>query len=276
MEDLLHTRHASNLSFVFLLSLTIFLLSAHLTGYVHLFKNFVYYIFSPSPITASKVVLSSKNIGGNIREIVQSHQENIALRKTLQDYEKLDSEYHSALDENARLRSLVNFPAPPGTRPVVARVSGREPESWFQSIIIDRGAGAGITVDAPVLAWKGTKPVVLGRVGDVHKDSSEIVLLTNPLFSSPAQIRSSAEDGLMEGQNSPYLKMSYLLLEGKAAIGDEVVTSPLSSVFPQGLAIGTIRDILPSANEPFKTAIIEPAVNVNSLREVVVLIEKNK
>jgi rod shape-determining protein MreC len=68
--------------------------------------------------------------------------------------------------------------------------------------------------------------------------------------------------------------MNYLLLEGKAAIGDEVVTSPLSSVFPQGLAIGTIRDILTLPNEPFKSAVIEPAVNINSLREVVVLIEK--
>ncbi len=274
MEDLFHTRRASNLSFAFLLALTVFLLTAHLTGYIHLLKNFLFYVISPAPVTASKVVMSSKDVGSTIKELVRVHQENTALRKMLQDYEKLDSEYHGALEENSRLRALVKFPAPPGTKPVSARVSGREPESWFQSIIIDRGSDAGIVVDAPVLAWRGSKPVVLGRVSEVHGDSSEIVLLTNPLFSTPAQIRSTAEDGLLEGQNSPYLKMNYLLIEGKAAIGDEVVTSPLSSVFPQGIAIGTIRDITPLANEPFKSAVIEPAVNINSLREVVVLIDQ--
>jgi rod shape-determining protein MreC len=275
MEDLFQTRRASNLSFVFLLALTTFLLSAHLTGYVRLFKNFLYYLLSPTTITASKVVMSSKNIGSVIKEIVHVHQENIALRKTLQDYEKLDNEYRSALEENTRLRALVNFPAPPGTKPVVARVTGREPESWFQSIIIDRGAAAGIVVDAPVLVWYGAKPAVLGRVSEVHNGSSKIVLLTNPLFSTPAQIRASSQDGLLEGQNSPYVKMNYLLIEGKASIGDEVITSPLSSVFPQGIAIGIIRDVMPLANESFKSAIIEPAANINSLREVVVLIENH-
>jgi rod shape-determining protein MreC len=254
--------------------LTIFLLSSHLTGYVHLLKHFLFYVLSPAPATASRVIMSSKNTASSIKEIVRVHQENIALRRTLQDYEKLDNEYHSALEENTRLRSLVSFPSPPGTKPVVARVIGREPESWFQSIIIDRGSDAGIVDDAPVLVWSGAKPAALGRVSDVHNDSCEVVLLTNPLFSTPAQIKTSSQDGLLEGQNSPYVKLNYLLIEGKASIGDEVVTSPLSSVFPQGIAIGTIRDIMPLANEPFKSAIIEPAANINSLREVVVLIEQ--
>jgi rod shape-determining protein MreC len=275
MDDLIHTRRASNLSFIFLLVISILLLSAHLTGSVRVVKHFIYYVLSPVPSAATQVVLSAGDTGGTVKELVRVHQENIALRAMLQEYEKLDGEYRSSLEENTRLRALVSFPAPPGTRPIVARVVSREPESWFQSIEINRGSKDGVTVDAPVLSWNGSKPVVLGRVGDLYDHSAEVVLLTNPLFSTPAQTKIKGEDGLLEGQNSPKVKMNYLLVDGTAAIGDEIVTSPLSSVFPQGIAIGTIQDITPLPNEAFKSAVIAPAVDMNSLRDVVVLVAPN-
>ena len=130
-------------------------------------------------------------------------------------------------------------------------------------------------VNAPVLAWTAGKPAVMGRVEEVFQNSAKVVLITNILSAMPGEIKSLSEDGLVEGQNGHNLKINYLVPETKVRVGDEVVTSPLSSVFPPGILIGTVTDFSASGDEAFRSAIIKPAVNFNNLREAVVLIAED-
>ena len=53
-------------------------------------------------------------------------------------------------------------------------------------------------------------------------------------------------------------------------------TSPLSSVFPSGILIGKIEDISEEKDESFKSVSIKPAINLNALREIVVLTPESK
>jgi rod shape-determining protein MreC len=177
---------------------------------------------------------------------------------------------------SVRLRQLVDFPMPAAQRSVVARVVTREPGSWFQWVIIDRGRAEGLFVIAPVLAWAGDKPAVLGRVGEVFDHSAKVVLITSVISSLPVKVTSCEQDGLMEGQNNTRMKLNYLLPESKITIGDEVVTSSLSTVFPPGIRVGYIHDYMGNESDAYRSAVVKPAVNFNSLREVAVLIPENR
>jgi rod shape-determining protein MreC len=221
------------------------------------------------------IVESTNKFSTNIKEIVNIHQENLALKKAIERFSLMEAEWSNTKAENQRLRSIVGFTTVQKSRPLTAHIISREPASWFQWIIIDKGRQDGIYINAPVLAWAGSKPAVMGRVEEVFINSAKVVLVTNVLSAMPAEARALPEDGLVEGQNSHYLKINYLMPDTKIKVGDEVVTSPLSSVFPPDILIGTISDFSSSDDEAFRSAVIKPAVNFNNLREAIVLIQEN-
>lgn len=273
-EDISHRR--TNYTFLFLTALNIFILSAHLSPYIQGIKYFLFYIVSPAPIAASKLVLGNQKILQNIQELISVHQENLALRLKLVNYVITENELKNALEENARLKSLIAFPMPDAKKAVFARIIKRDPQQWFQWIIIDKGSNDGISLDAAVLAWSENKLVVLGRAREVYDRYSKVAMVTNVLFAVPALIGSTQEDGLIEGENGPWLKLDFLQPKEKITLGEEIVTSPLSSVFPQGLLIGTVQDIKVEEDADFQTAIVKPAINSKNIREVVVLIQEKR
>jgi len=277
MEEEIVSRRKANYAFLLLFTINIFLLSANLTVPVRTIKNFVYYVLFPSNAAAACIVDSVDKFSSNIGEIVRIHQENMTLKQSIKSLSYLETECERAMEENLRLRSLVGFPAVKHSSSIVAHIISREPGSWFQWVTIDRGLKDGIYLDAPVLAWADNRPAVLGRVEEVFAGSAKVVLITNVLSAVPGEIKTLNEDGLVEGQNGHRLKINYLVPETKVKIGDEVVTSPLSSVFPPGIVIGKVIDFSPGDNEAFHTAVIKPAVNFNNLREAIVVIaEKEK
>ncbi|MBN1824154.1 MAG: rod shape-determining protein MreC [Endomicrobiales bacterium] len=271
MEDFL-TRRRSSFTFLFLTAINIALLTAHLTGYVGTIKDLLYYVLFPAQDVSARIVRSGQKFSQNVSEVINVHQENAKLKKMLEKYAYLETEYRRFFEENERLRNLVNFPKYWERKQVAANVITREPQSWFQWVIIDKGADDGIYLDVPVVAWVRNSPAVLGRVAEVYQNSSKVVLITNALSATPAQVKPHNEDGLVQGQNSQYLVLDYLLPESRVLVGNEVYTGTLSSVFPPGVLIGKISDFAPSESDEFKSAVIRPAVNFSSLREVVALV----
>jgi rod shape-determining protein MreC len=259
------------LTFLFLLTVNVFFLTANLTGYVRTIKNFIFYIISPTPFAASRLVITGQKFSDNVAELVNVHQENIRLKKTLEQYVNLDNECREARNENERLSRLVNFPVPKHTQSIPARVITRIPGDWFEWIVIDRGRQQGVFLNAPVFAWMDGQMAVIGRVGEVSGNSAKVVLLTSLLSSFPVTVKSLDEDGLLEGQNGPLLEINYLLPDTRITVGDEITTSPLSSVFPSGIIVGNVVDIKKMPNQKFSTVVVRPSADLNRLREVIVL-----
>ncbi|MCB4792656.1 MAG: rod shape-determining protein MreC [Elusimicrobia bacterium] len=247
-------------------------MTTRLNDYVIGFKNFLFYLISPTPIASSKVINSSQRFSKNIKELVKAHQENINLKKKLEKYARLENEYVHFKEENTRLRNIFEFLPILSKKAVVATVVSREPNSWFQWVIIGKGKNDGLVIDAPVLAWEKNNSYVLGRVGEVFKNYSKVILVTNAFSALPAMTGISGHEGLIEGQNNSLVKLNYLMKENDIKVGDKVVTSPLSSVFPPNILIGRMAEIAPSDDERFKSVFVEPGADINNLKEVIVLI----
>jgi len=171
------------------------------------------------------------------------------------------------LRENNRYRALLDFKKGLVFSSVAANVVGRDPSSWNDVIIIDRGQKSGIKPGMPVVTSLG----VVGRVSEIGSSSSKIVLLSDPSFNVSAIIQRTRESGLISGTLEGTCRMRYLPYETDIDIGDKIITSKSSSYFPEGLLIGSVIEVYESQSSPTVECIVEPAAPLSQLEEVLVI-----
>lgn len=150
---------------------------------------------------------------------------------------------------------------------VVANVIGRDPSSWNASLILDKGSAHFVKPGMPVLSPLG----VVGKVIEVGKTTSKAILLSDPNFSVAAVVSRTRENGLLAGTLQGICRLQYLTDNADVKVGDKVVTSKLSSSFPEGLFIGTIVDVQAAENSHTVECLVSPAVDLSILEEVVIL-----
>ena len=172
--------------------------------------------------------------------------------------------------ENLRLERLLTFKRSLVYPSVTASVLGRDPSGWSSSMIIDRGKGDGIRQGMPVINALG----VVGKVAEVSEENSKVVLLTDPQFSVAALIQGSREIGLMTGSlQGEICRMRFISSDAQISVGDKVVTSKLSTSFPEGLLIGEVVRIIGNPQEPSIECVIKPAVILSQVEEVLVILQ---
>ena len=87
----------------------------------------------------------------------------------------------------------------------------------------------------------------------------------------PALIQRNRVRGLIYGTQSG-IEMRQINQHAKIKIGDRVISSGLGGLYPKGILIGWVSEIRHEQHELFKTAILESAVDFNSIEEVFVII----
>jgi rod shape-determining protein MreC len=150
----------------------------------------------------------------------------------------------------------------------VANVIGRDPSYWNSTMIIDKGLSNGVRQGMPVVNASG----VVGKIAEVGQDSSKVILLTDPQFSVAALIQEPRESGLVSGTLQGVCRMKYIRSDAKISVGDKVITSKLSSSFPDGLLIGEIISVDEGANKSTVESLIRPAVSFSQIEEVLVIV----
>lgn len=156
-----------------------------------------------------------------------------------------------------------------------ARVIGAplSPQFRVLRLRIDRG-DRDVQPGMPVIV--GTGPV--GRIDKVYGDYADVVLISDPSSKIEVVLPRTGGRGLLIGvgkADSYACKIEWLERntkpEGKAAIGDEVVTSGLGASFPPGLVVGKVTKIN-GDDGMFQAVEVEPTVDVSRVRAVMVLL----
>jgi len=177
-----------------------------------------------------------------------------------------------------RLENLLNLPPMPAFRFEPARVARRDFSAWWQRMVIRKGHNYGLTVGAPVVFSGG----VVGRVTEVHRYTAIVDLVTSPTFRVAASLAGdnrplSYQGGLNDPFKSPRGRAEFVPLDVYAsrATPKRLVTSSLGGVFPPGLNIGEISELVSSPDGLFKTADVQLDERLSSLSEVTVLVPLN-
>jgi len=124
----------------------------------------------------------------------------------------------------------------------------------FQSnfITINRGSADGIEPGMAVINGQG----VVGKVKITSEHFSVVTSLLNVDIMVSALMKRTGYFGTAQwgGGDTPdpdYVKLKFIPLHVKPVVGDTVITSGYSGVFPEGIMIGTIARINPSPETSF-------------------------
>ena len=172
--------------------------------------------------------------------------------------------------ENSRLEKLLNFKRQSVFSAVTANVIGRDPSDWNSTMIIDRGLQDGIASGMPVVNAQG----VVGRVAEVSDHKAKVILLTDPSFSVAGLVQRSRETGLVSGSLQGNCRLRYLSSGADVQVGDQVITSKLSSSFPEGLLIGEVTEVMVRDNGMTVECAIRPLVQMSQIEEVLIVVKR--
>src|SRR5947209_3548403 len=172
------------LLFIVVLSLLFVLMSlSSRTRYVGetrtMFERSVMTIFAPVPKTVNWIGSSAADMYHGYLDMRHAVQENLELRRKVDQLTTEDLRLRQSEGDLRRLRSLLGYTEQftmPTTmaQAVMLDISGR-----FKSIIVDRGSSAGIDVDDAVVNANG----LIGRVVLTTNDAAKVKLVTRSNYS---------------------------------------------------------------------------------------------
>lgn len=209
--------------------------------------------------------------------------ENKSLRKYISELETQLVEYYDLKKENAQLYKYLDMKQKnPDFKPVAASVIGRDPNSLY-TFTIDQGTHAGISINDPVITDEG----VVGWISAVGSVSAEVTTILSPDTKigglteigslTGAADKVTGEAGVISTNiilaDQGLIKLGYLSADTESRPGDIVVTSGLGGLYPANLKIGHIRSIEHEEYDISLYALVEPFVDVTTVRDVMILTE---
>jgi rod shape-determining protein MreC len=172
--------------------------------------------------------------------------------------------------ENIRLRELFKFQQQMQRKTVAARIIAKDILSNQKSFTIDKGSEDGLERLQGVIAAEG----VIGYTIEVEPHSARVLPLANQQASIDALVQRTRARGIVSGASNGSFLLKYIMRQEDTREGDIIVTSGSQGFFPKGFIIGKVIKVQPSPTAVSFQARIEPAVPVDHLEEVLVIVEK--
>lgn len=210
------------------------------------------------------VIQSKSQFIPNIFELKRENELLNQMNVTLMDE---ISKLREAKLENIRLRQLLKFKETSNYSLVAADVINKTKHLSQNTITLNVGRNDGIENNMPVVSPHG----VVGKIIAVSKEYSIALLLFNRDFRASVKIQRSRVDGILAWDGGEFLKIKNISKKEDVQIGDIVVTSEYSNVFPAGIKVGTVISALEDSLSLFKNIYIKPSVDFTLLEEVFVI-----
>lgn len=137
-------------------------------------------------------------------------------------------------ERNARYREALNLQGPDTGERITAWTVADRSNAFVRSRLVGAGAEAGVRPGYPAVNVYG----LVGRIVDVGRSSSRILLLTDLNSRVAVMADRSNARALLLGDNTGQPRLEYLSREPDLIEGDRIVTSGDDNVLPRGLPVG--------------------------------------
>jgi len=194
--------------------------------------------------------------------------ENVRLAQKARDLAAANERLKARAAENVELQRMLGVRAAAPARSVEADVVGYAPEAARREIAIDRGTADGVHRNDVVVNGEG----LVGHVVDVGPHLAHVLLVMDPTSAVPAYLLRSHTWGIVFGSGL-HARMKYIGQDVKVLEGDKVVTG-LGEIYPAGIPIGAVLEVDRKDNALYQVAVLQPAVDPDSLTRVLVLMSR--
>jgi rod shape-determining protein MreC len=151
-------------------------------------------------------------------------------------------------------------------------VIGKDPSAWFKTIIVDKGSSDGLERGLPVVIAQG----IAGQIIEISAHYSKVMLIIDRNSAVDALVQRSRARGVIKGTSEDQCGFEYVLQKHDVQIGDTVVASGLDGVYPKGLRIGWVSDVVKREPEIFLDITVTPFIDFEKLEEVLIVLAPQK
>ncbi|NNL75812.1 MAG: rod shape-determining protein MreC [Desulfobacterales bacterium] len=227
---------------------------------------------APFQELVTRAIRFSNDIWQHYFYLINVTKQNQVLSTQLNKATEAHNQWQETELANTRLRNLLDFQKTIRERIVAAEVIGKDPSAWFNTVIIDKGKADGLMKGLPVVISQG----IAGQVIEVSKHYSKVMLIIDRNSAVDALVQSSRARGVIKGESTDRCRLDYVLRKNDVRIGDTIVSSGLDGVYPKGLRIGHVSEVIEHDADIFHEVIITPFVDFEKLEEVLVILSTQK
>jgi rod shape-determining protein MreC len=214
-------------------------------------------------------------VRGHFSALTSNQQLIIDNRELQAEINRLEFENHRlslAAEENAMLNAALNMQQQYSHLPTIgARIIAQDPNNWYRSYRINRGANDGIEPNMAIIAGGG----LAGVIRYVNPTSSQFVSVLDSRFAAGVIVPRTEDIGVARGDTTlmqqGLLRMDINKQNVQIMPGDEILTSSESSIFPAGLLLGEVLSVHTNPDGSMRYAIIRPAADLSDLEMVLII-----
>ncbi|MCX7796530.1 MAG: rod shape-determining protein MreC [bacterium] len=142
-----------------------------------------------------------------------------------------------------------------------AKVIRREPSQWLNTILLDRGKIDGVKSNMAVINENG----LVGKIISVSDYTSRVLFILDPGNTVSVKVLRNNVMGVLKGNGDGTCSLQYISTGADIKVGDIIVTSEASELYPSGIVVGKISNIYNRPGETFLDITVVPSVDFSSI-----------
>ena len=238
-------------------------------------------VLKPFETAANRVAQPFRDAAGwlgglnNARDDVKKlKQENKQLTNKLYGYD-------TVVQENRDLRAMLHYlggpTVPKDFEALPTTILSQPPGQFDERVVVGVGRNDGVLPNDPVVSPNG---FLVGVTTTVGASTANVKLITDETSAvSVLDAKSGAWGILRHNDPGSSLIVDNIPKSDVVEEGDRLVTAgwksgALTSVFPRGIPVGTVKGVNQTDIYPYKQIEIRPLVDFGSLRSMIVLARK--
>jgi len=175
------------------------------------------------------------------------------------------------LEENNRLEELLDFQRQSKMTILPARVINMSASPYLSSSLsIDVGLESGVEENDPVITPKG----IIGKTTIVGNNASIVQMINDVNFRLSVRIKPSGSTGIMRWLDGDLYLIKEVQKNANVNIGDKVVTSGFSDIFPDDLPVGEVVNITDERGRFQKSVVVQINENIGSIINLFVIVDQ--
>ncbi|MBI4721745.1 MAG: rod shape-determining protein MreC [Candidatus Stahlbacteria bacterium] len=194
-------------------------------------------------------------------------KENKVLKLKLTELSIQNQKLHSLQIENDRLSRLLEFKNAASYKLIPARIVGREANPLAGIGIINKGSAEGVKDGMPVITADG----IYGKVVALTGGGAKVETIFNFNFRVAAMDLRTEVQGIVKFDKGQIIFQ--VPVKSDIEVGDEIVTSEIGSIFPEGIRIGKVGRIEQDETKLFYNVTLEPFCKFYKTKEVFIIYE---
>ena len=205
----------------------------------------------------------------NMEKIMQENEE---LKKKNSELETILREFEMLKAENTTLQEYMNLTDKYSSyQTIPAYVINKDVSNFSSTLVLNVGTQDGIRENMTVIADKG----LVGHVISVSEKTCKVQVIIDSASTVSCSISTTNESIICKGtlENDQVLRASYIPTGAELIQGDMVYTSGIGGIYPKGIIIGAVREIITTSNITDRYAIVEPAVDFSKIDTVLIINE---